>query len=154
MPAVTLQRTKSAHPAFAALIVQLDADLRSRYGEAQQFFDQFNKVHMISQVVLASVDGSPVGCGAIKAFEPGVAEVKRMFVQPEHRGQGTGAKILQELERWALETGYHACVLETAKSQPEAIHLYQKTGYSIIPNYGPYVGVEISVCMRKELAHT
>ncbi len=51
--------------------------------------------------------------------------------------------------KWASELGYTSCVLETGKRQPEAIALYTKNGYKIIPNYEQYEGVENSVCFRK-----
>jgi putative acetyltransferase len=41
--------------------------------------------------------------------------------------------------------------LETGQKQPEAIKLYQKAGYQIIPNFGPYVNAENSVCMEKTI---
>lgn len=78
-------------------------------------------------------------------------EVKRMFVHPSHRGKGTAQAVLAELERWAKDLHYPSCVLETGKRQPEAIGLYQKSGYALIPNYGQYIGVENSVCMQKQL---
>ncbi|WP_317172264.1 GNAT family N-acetyltransferase [Hymenobacter sp. BRD67] len=90
-----------------------------------------------------------MGCGAIKVFDEEAMEVKRMFVQPAHRGQGVAWAVLTELERWTRALGYVACVLETGKKQPEAIRLYQKCGYALTPNYGQYVGVDNSVCMRK-----
>ncbi len=94
----------------------------------------------------------PVGCGAIKQYADQTTEVKRMFVRPEYRGQGIAAQILAELEKWAHELGYAECILETGKKQPEAIRLYQKSGYNQIPNYGQYAGVENSVCMIKKVA--
>ncbi len=57
--------------------------------------------------------------------------------------------MLGELERWAQQLGYQRCVLETGKKQPEAIALYTRRGYHLIPNYGQYVGVESSVCFEK-----
>jgi GNAT superfamily N-acetyltransferase len=72
-------------------------------------------------------------------------------VQPAHRGKRIGAVVLIELENWARELGFAACILETGQKQPEAIRLYQKSGYTKIPNYGQYEGVENSVCMRKAL---
>ena len=57
--------------------------------------------------------------------------------------------ILKELEKWAAELNYTKCVLETGKKQPEAITLYLKNGYAIIPNYGQYIGIENSVCFAK-----
>ena len=74
-----------------------------------------------------------------------------MFVLPEYRGKAIGHSILKELELWAAELNYHACVLETGKKQPEAIGLYQKAGYIITKNYGQYEGVENSVCMMKSI---
>ena len=79
-------------------------------------------------------------------------EVKRMYTLPEFRGQGYAAKILLELENWAKELGYKSCVLETGKRQPEAIQLYKKNGYRIIPNYGQYKGIKNSICFEKILS--
>jgi len=49
------------------------------------------------------------------------------------------------------ELGYEKCILETGKKQPEAIALYKKNGYKLIPNYGQYAEVENSVCFEKEM---
>ena len=100
-------------------------------------------------MVVAYEHDRPVGCGAIKEFTPGIMEVKRMYTLPECRGKGFATKVLDELERWAAELGYVKCVLETGKRQPEAIGLYQKSGYRVIQNYGQYAGVENSVCFEK-----
>ena len=59
--------------------------------------------------------------------------------------------ILHELETWAKELGYEKCYLETGIKMPEAIKLYEKSGYSLIPNYGQYIGVETSRCFEKQL---
>ncbi|MBN8788447.1 MAG: GNAT family N-acetyltransferase, partial [Terrimonas sp.] len=61
--------------------------------------------------------------------------------------------IVNELEQWAKELHYTACVLETGKRQPEAIRLYQKAGYTLIENFGQYKNVENSVCMKKILPY-
>lgn len=61
-----------------------------------------------------------------------------MYVTDEQRGKGIGAAILAELEKWAGELQVGTIVLETGTSQPEAIHLYGKMGYALIPNYGQY----------------
>jgi GNAT superfamily N-acetyltransferase len=74
-----------------------------------------------------------------------------MYVLPEYRGMGIAQSVLQELEKWAAELGYQYCVLETGMKQPEAIRLYEKSGYHQIPNYGQYENVATSVCFRKEL---
>lgn len=148
---LTFNKTNSDDADFRLLVTELDRDLAARYGEQQTFFNQFNKLDHIHHVIVAYNNRSPVGCGAFKLFEETVVEIKRMYVQPQQRGKGIAALLLQQLEQWAKAEGFTACVLETGLNQPEAIRLYEKTGYERIPNYGQYIGVDISICMRKEL---
>lgn len=145
----TLIRTNSDNPDFRELVILLDKDLAIRDGDDHAFFAQFNKIDAIKHTVVAYSDGRPVGCGAIKQYEDGVVEVKRMYVLPAERGRGVASLVLRELERWAHELGYTRCILETGEKQPEAIALYKKNGYSIIPNYGQYADVLTSVCFDK-----
>lgn len=144
-------RTDSDHPDFRHLVALLDQDLALRDGADHAFYAQFNTLDKIQHVVLAFWEKTPVACGALRAFGPDAMEVKRMFVLPEHRGRGIAAAVLAALEDWADELGCSRCVLETGQKQPEAIALYQKSGYRVIPNYGQYAGVENSVCMEKGL---
>lgn len=146
---ITLKRTTSEDADFVALVRLLDADLAEKNGDADAFYSQFNKIAALRLVVVCYADGIAAGCGASKELEPGVAEIKRMFVQPQHRSQGIGGQVLRELERWAAENGYTECWLETGKKQAAALHLYAKMGYAVMPNYGQYAGVEDSVCMRR-----
>jgi putative acetyltransferase len=74
-----------------------------------------------------------------------------MYVKPQHRGQKIAASILQELEKWAGELNNTTTVLETGIRQEEAIHLYRKSGYLVIENYGPYKDMPESICMQKEI---
>ena len=147
-----LTRTTSENADFRALVRLLDQDLAERDGAEHGFYAQFNTIAALGHAVVAYEDNEPVGCGAFKEFEPGVVEIKRMYVHPTRRRQGVAQAMLGELERWAAELGYAATVLETGKRQPEAIALYQRSGYAFIPNYGQYVGVANSVCLRKALA--
>jgi len=146
-----LVRTTSDHPDFRVLVQLLDHDLAVRDGADHAFYAQFNRIDAIRHAVVAYLDDEPVGCGAFKPYADEQVEVKRMFVQPAHRGQGVAPAVLTELEAWARELGYRSCVLETGQKQPEAIRLYEKSGYQRISNYGQYVGVENSVCMEKAL---
>ena len=148
---ITLIKTNSDSSDFRSLVVQLDADLQARYGEQQSFFSQFNKLDHIHHVIVAYENNQPIGCGAFKEYELGIAEIKRMYVIPELRSKGIAAEILSALELWAKEEGFELCILETGVQQPEAIRLYEKCGYTRIPNYGQYIGVEISLCMQKQL---
>ena len=147
-----IERTTSADSHFQQLVHLLDAELAIRDGDEHDFYHQFNKIDMIRHAVVAYEAELPVGCGALKRFDDSAMEVKRMFVKEDQRGKGIAADMLNELETWAIELGYAACILETGKKQPEAIALYKKAGYQIMPNYGQYQGVANSVCMRKQLS--
>ena len=144
-------RTNAENEDFQKLVKKLDADLRIRDGEDHLFYAPFNKIDRIKYAVIAYDKELPVGCGAIKNYDPETMEVKRMYVLPDKRGQGIASAILKELEQWAMEMGCIKCVLETGKKQPEAIALYTKNGYQVMPNFGQYEQVENSVCFEKLL---
>ncbi|MGS2764166.1 GNAT family N-acetyltransferase [Sinomicrobium sp. M5D2P9] len=148
---IQLRRTDSADPDFLYMIKYLDEDLRERDGEEHSFYAQYNKTDLIGHVIVAYFNNHPVGCGAWKEYSPDTVEIKRMYTSPESRGKGIASLVLKELENWASELSYAKCILETGKKQPEAIRLYQKNGYVIIPNYGQYAGVVNSLCFEKVL---
>ena len=145
---IELKRTYADDEDFLALVEMLDAELRISDGEEHGFYAQFNKPVGLNGVVVAYLDELPVGCGAFKKYSDETAEIKRMFVRPNARGNRIGGAILSELERWAGES-FSECILETGLKQPEAIALYKRSGYEVIPNYGQYAGVENSVCMKR-----
>jgi GNAT superfamily N-acetyltransferase len=148
---ITLKRTDSGNTDFRQLVVELDKELAVRDGDEHAFYSQFNNLDTIKNVVVAYDGAEPVGCGAIKEYTDNIMEIKRMFVPLDRRGEGIASIVLKELENWASELGAEKCVLETGLKQPEAIRLYEKTGYCSIPNYGQYIGVENSVCFKKDL---
>ena len=74
-----------------------------------------------------------------------------MYTLPECRGKGIAKAILTELEIWAKEENYTTSILETGFLQVDAIGLYQKLGYQITENFGQYIGVANSVCMKKNI---
>ncbi|MGI4749692.1 MAG: GNAT family N-acetyltransferase [Janthinobacterium lividum] len=144
-------RTNSNNPNFQKLVKILDKDLKIRDGEENLFYSQFNKIDLIKHAIVAYENEVPIACGAIKEYSPDTMEVKRMYVSENKRGQGVASAILKELENWAAELNYKTCILETGKRQPEAIALYTKSDYKIIPNYGQYKDVENSICFEKSL---
>lgn len=146
-----IKRTNSDNQDFQKLVFELDKDLASKNGATNSFFAQYNKIDLIRNVVVAYEAGAAAGCGAIKEYESGVMEVKRMFVLSEMRGKGIAGKILAELQVWAKELGYSKCVLETGDKMIEAIGLYKKNNFRIIPNYGPYADIESSICFEKDI---
>jgi GNAT superfamily N-acetyltransferase len=144
-------RTTSEHPDFRKLVSELDQALAIINGDANDFFAQYNKIDLIQHVVVAYHNDQPAGCGAFKPFDEQSVEIKRMYVPIEMRRKGIAQYVLSELEKWSHELGFTRCVLETGKTMREANALYEKCGYSVIENYGQYVGVESSVCFAKTL---
>jgi GNAT superfamily N-acetyltransferase len=144
-------KTTSENGDFVNLIAALDKSLWERYPELKSDYWGNNILELNPNVVILYLDEKAVGCGCFKKYEKDTIEIKRMFVSPEVRGMGLAQTILQELERWAKDLGYSFSVLETLYKQKEAIALYQKTGYTIVDNYEPYVGLENSICMRKPI---
>jgi GNAT superfamily N-acetyltransferase len=84
---------------------------------------------------LAVEDGEPVGCGALRLWSPGVAEVKRVYVRPRARGRGLGARLTKAILRRARRLGYSRVVLDTLPRMEPAIRLYRKLGFAEIPAY-------------------
>ena len=149
---ISFIKTDSTNSHFQLLIKELDKDLAIRDGDEHAFYAQFNKVDTINHVVVAYEGAIPVACGAIKSFSTDTMEIKRMWVEPNYRGQSIASMILKELERWAIELNCNRCILETGNKQLEALSLYPKNGYHIIENFGPYIGVANSVCFEKQLS--
>lgn len=145
-----LLKTNSNHSDFQKLTQLFDEYLVEIDGDEKDFFAQYNQIY-IDNVIVCYEDEIAVGCGAFKEYEPTVAEIKRMFVLPEKRGKGIASTVLNALEIWAKENGFQHAILETSNQLTNAISLYQKSGYEVIPNYGQYIDVESSVCMKKIL---
>ena len=148
---INIAKTTSENADFLSLIKIFDAYLWERYPELKANYWGNNIIELNPNVVVIYLDEKPVACGCFKKYDKNTIEIKRMFVAPEARGLGLAQRILQELELWAMELGYSVSILETLYKQQEAISLYQKVGYTIVDNYVPYVGLENSVCMRKQI---
>jgi putative acetyltransferase len=148
---ITIKRTTSDDNNFQELVKLLDLELQERDGEEHLFYAALNKTNTLNYVIVAYDQDEPIGCSALRAYSKDTMEVKRMFVPLQKRGKGIASTILTALEIWSKELGIKKCVLETGKNQPEAIALYKKNHYNIIPNFGKYEGVENSVCFEKDL---
>jgi putative acetyltransferase len=156
-PTVELLRADLMSAIAQQLIRALNAELEDRYPEDGANFFRLNADEVAEGrggFFIAYLAGEPVGCGAVRRTEPGVAEIKRMYVAPSARGQGVGRLILETLEEEARRLGARRLVLETGPRQPEAITLYERAGFIRIPLYGEYLHTphpELSVCMAKDL---
>ncbi len=137
MQALRILRTNSENQDFVQLVHLLDQDLQRRDGADHSFFAQFNKIDSIKHVVVAYMDLSPVGCGAIKEYDVDTMEVKRMFVTPEHRGNGVATAVLQELEKWAKELDIKSVFLKPEKDNRRLLVSMQRictAGFQITVN--------------------
>ena len=103
---------------------------------------------------VAYVDGRPVGCAGVRLVGTQLAEIKRMYVDPDSRGQGIARRLLARLESTAAELGADTIRLETGSEQPEAVALYGSSGYVRIPGYGIHADDPRNICMAKSLAAT
>jgi putative acetyltransferase len=152
---VVVERADLRSREAAILIAALDAELWGRYpelGAAPVRVDPAEVAAGRGAFLIATRAGRPVGCGAVRRIEPGVGEIKRMYVRPDARGSRIGRAVLDALETEARRIGLRRLVLETGARQPEAIALYERAGFSRIPAFGEYADSPLSVCMAKDLA--
>jgi GNAT superfamily N-acetyltransferase len=148
---ILIKKTDSSDLDFVNLVQKLDRYLAIVDGDDHAFYDQFNKIVNLSNCVVGYIENNPVACGAIKKLTPNTYELKRMYAETEVRGKGVALQVLTALESWAFELGAEKLVLETGKRQEDAVRFYKKNGYSLIDNYGQYVGIENSLCFEKIL---
>lgn len=148
---ITFNRTSFSNPDLQKLIAELDKEFVVRYPFIENIRIPFNLLNEAARVVVAYDHTTPIACGAFRPVDETTIEIKRMYTVPSYRNQGIGKKILFELEHWARRDGFSVSILETGINQPEAISAYEKSGYTRIANFPPYVDVKESICMRKYL---
>ena len=102
--------------------------------------------------VVARLDGAAAGCGGWRNLGDGRAEIKRMFTATAYRNRGVARAVLAELERTAAAAGIEELVLETGTVQPEAIGLYESSGYHPVDGFGYYAGRPLSRSFGKRVA--
>lgn len=132
-------------PALLQLVAEQQAELAGLAG-----YSKFGPRADV-EYVAAYLDGHPVGCGGVQPLEPGVGEVKRMYVRPLFRGKGWSYLILAAIEEYAVEHGLHTLRLETGGHLAAAMALYNGAGYERIEAFGEYAGNPTSVCFEKVL---
>jgi putative acetyltransferase len=147
---VTIEREPFDSPAAQALRDELGGELIARYGFDSEPGTKPTAADM-PVFLVARNHGDPVGCGGLRPIEPGLVEIKRMYVRPAARGNGFGKLILEALEEEARALGVARVVLETGVGQPESIALYQRAGYREIPCFGAYTGEPLSRCFERLL---
>jgi GNAT superfamily N-acetyltransferase len=139
-------------PAATVLIAALQLEYVDRYGgpdETPVEPAQFASPEGLFLIGL--VDGSPVAMGGLRRRGDGEFEIKRMYVLPAARGQGLARQLLAALEDRARLLGATRLVLETGRRQPEAIRLYETSGYLPIDGFGHYADAPLSLSFAKRL---
>lgn len=148
-PELSVRTVEQDSGDFVHLTTMLTAELDERYPGLSE--DGPPPKHDLVAAVVAYLGESPVGCGALRELAPGIGEVKRMFVVPEARRTGAARRILAALEDAGLSRGYSRVRLGSGIRQPEALRLYESSGYQRIPLFGEYEGASLCVCYEKGL---
>ena len=138
---------------FVELCHELDEYLNYVVGGEKQRkqYSQYNTLENIHDVVLIIENGEAVACGSFKEYEPGIAEIKRVFTKESFRNRGYSKSIMRALEERAFNRGFKKLILETGFLLKEAMGLYTANGFHVIENYGQYINMPESVCMEKGL---
>ena len=155
MPSVTIRQGDLASPVGERLTAALNAELTSYYPEEEAHYFRLNPSDVAPGVgtFLVAYNGSEaIGCGAVRRLGEAEAEIKRMYVVPTSRGQGVGRSLLSALEEEARALGADRLLLETGDRLPEALALYVRAGFSVIPRFGEYVDSPLSLCMAKDIS--
>ena len=149
------------HPDAGRLIAEVQAEYVVRYGGpdgAGISAGQFDPPD--GRFAVGYCDGEPVVMGGwrrLPAEDPvtrwaaPAAELKRMYVVQRMRGAGFARAMLAYLERTAAEQGIGWLLLETGSKQPEALALYQSSGYADVPPFGHYAGRVLARHLGKKL---
>ena len=140
------------HPVAHYLVEQVQAEYVQRYGGRDAAAVEPGEFLPPRGVFLvAEVDGVPAGCGAWRALSPGVAEIKRVYVEPGFRRRGLAQQVVAALEDGAARAGHRSVVLNTGQEQPEALALYAQLGYEPVTGYGIYACAPGAVFLGKDV---
>jgi GNAT superfamily N-acetyltransferase len=139
-------------PVVRALEAELQQEYVNRYGGEDETPVDDGQFDPPDGLFLVGFVGSePVASGGFRRHDDGVAEIKRMYVAADHRGVGFARRLLSELEGRAAAAGYRRVVLMTGLAQPEAVALYQSSGYEPIEPFGLYAESELVRCFGKDI---
>ena len=133
-----IERVTAPTAAARMLITELEAELSTTYSTEQRHGLNLDRIFRPDvSFFIARLAGEAVGCGGI-AFIDGAAELKRIYVRPEARGQGIAQAILARLQEEAHARGVNLLMLETGDAQHAAIRLYQRAGFRRCAPFGEY----------------
>ena len=124
------------------LFSQHDDAMQEFLGEDRGLYTRYSEREKIEKVWIVTVDDLPAGCVAYRQKEPGVGEVKRLFVRKQYRGRGLSEPLLETVKAHAKEQGCHTLFLDTRITLEPAVSLYKKFGFSITFRQGLYIQME------------
>lgn len=145
-----VESRRGDEPDLVALVTAQQAELRAAE-QATNAIDGSFPLHDDIRYLVVIVDDETVACGGLQTIDTSAVEIKRMYVAPDHRGDGFGRLMLAVLEERAAADGFTVARLETGSYLPAALGLYRKAGYRPIPTYGEYVTNPYSRCFEKAL---
>jgi putative acetyltransferase len=132
-----------------SLLSDAAAEVRPLYaqGPVQLVARPMNEPLRARDLYVAAFLGTvPVGCGALREVDRVTAEVRRMYVRPEHRRKYVGHTRLAHLIAGARELGYERLILETGNKQAPAVAFYENHGFTRIKPFGEHVNDGTSLC--------
>jgi len=135
-----------------ALVDQVQQEYVVRYGGPDQAqVDPTDFDPPAGLFLVGLLDGAPVAMGGWRRMDATRAEIKRMYVAVPARRRGLARRVLTELESRAREAGITELVLNTGREQPEAIELYESSGYTPVPGFGHYACAPRALFYGKQL---
>ena len=147
---VSIAPETADRPEVHALLRQSDAYHAALYpADSNHMVDVAALSASNARFLVARRGGVAVGCGALVLGQDGEAELKRMFVAPEARGQRIGSRILDALETVAKAEAVRVIRLETGVRQPESLALYRRHGYTERGPFGTYQRDPLSTFFEK-----
>jgi GNAT superfamily N-acetyltransferase len=139
-------------PVAQQLVAAVQLEYVARYGSPDEGpidAREFEPPH--GRFVVGYLDGEPVAMGGLRRHDADSVEIKRMYVVPAARGRGLSRVVLGCLEDLAREIGARRTILETGPQQPEAVALYESSGYERIEGFGYYKCAPESMSYGKSL---
>lgn len=148
---IQVAREAADHPDARWLLDQLSCTLARLTGSSGRARFDAAEIALPGRcfAVARNAQRQPLGCGAFRPLQPGVAELKRMFALPG--SQGVGAALLHFLEQQARLEGYQQLWLETRRVNVRALAFYARHGYLPIAPFGPYAAMPQAQCLGKRL---
>ncbi|NQX11253.1 GNAT family N-acetyltransferase [Microbacteriaceae bacterium VKM Ac-2855] len=139
------------HPEAERLRAAQRIEIDGRYGGDTEPGEKPTAASVSVFLVAFDDEDRGLGCGGLRPLEPGVAEIKRMYVTPSARGTGVSTALLRGLEEAAASAGVTELRLETGPAQPDAVRFYTREGYERIPNFGAYADAADSLCFARRI---